>query len=218
MPELIAELPYVVLIGGAALVGLWVSNIFYDYKLPNYLSRKIGHLGGGVGFLLCALLFDSWFWPLVLASGFTIMLFGARFIKADMFRGVGGTGRPMAFAEVWFPLVSVISIAVGWAWLDNRWLAILPTLYMSFGDAVTGLTRSVVYHREFKGNMGSVAMFVICILLAWILYEPFWIAAVGAVVATLIERFTPMSHGWIDDNWTIVISSLLVMSVLSIYL
>jgi len=207
----VTEIPFVVLIAGAALGGLWVSNIFYDYHLPQYLSRKIGHLGGGTALLLCALLFDSWLWPLILASLFTVLLFGARFIKGDLFRGVGGAGRPIAFAEVWFPAASVVSIVVGWAWLGDRWLAILPSLFMAYGDAFTGLTRSVVYHREFKGNMGSVAMLFVCLLLAWVFYQPFWVGAVGAMVATLAERFTPMSKGFWDDNYTIVLSSLLVM-------
>ncbi len=212
---MLAEIPYAVFIGGTALGGLWVSNIFYDFQLPQYLSRKIGHLGGGTALLLCALLFESWLWPLILAGAFTALLFGARFIKGDLFRGVGGTGRPIAFAEVWFPAASVVSIVVGWAWLGNRWLAILPSLFMAYGDAFTGLTRSVVYHREFKGNMGSVMMGIVCLLLAWVFYQPFWVGAVGAIVATLVERFTPMSHGWLDDNWTIVLSSLLVMRVLT---
>lgn len=213
---MLAEIPYVVFIAGSALGGLWVSNIFYDFQLPQYLSRKIGHLGGGTALLLCALLFESWLWPLILAGAFTALLFGARFIKGDLFRGVGGTGRPIAFAEVWFPAASVVSIVVGWGWLGDRWLAILPALFMAYGDAFTGLTRSVVYHREFKGNMGSVAMGIVCLMLAWVFYQPFWIGgAVGAIVATLVERFTPMSHGWLDDNWTIVLSSLLVMGILT---
>jgi len=212
----LAEISYVVFIAGAALGGLWVSNIFYDYSLPQYLSRKIGHLGGGTALLLCALLFESWLWPLILSVAFTAVLLIARFIKGDLFRGVGGTGRPIAFAEVWFPAASVVSILVGWVWLGDRWLAILPALFMAYGDAFTGLTRSVVYNREFKGNMGSVAMLVVCLMLAGAFYQPFWIGATGAIVATLVERFTPMSHGWLDDNWTIVLSSLLVMGVLSI--
>ncbi|GAI19273.1 unnamed protein product, partial [marine sediment metagenome] len=68
---MLAEIPFVMLIAGAALGGLWISNIFYDYQLPQYLSRKIGHLGGGTALLLCALLFESWLWPFILASLFT---------------------------------------------------------------------------------------------------------------------------------------------------
>ena len=213
---MIAELPLAVFVGSAVLVGLWISNIFYDYHIPQYLSRKIGHLAGGTALLLCALLFNSWLWPLILSVGFAALLLGARFIKGDLFRGVGGTGRQMAFAEVWFPAAAVVSIVVGWVWLGDRWMGILPTLFMAFGDAVTGLTRSVIYNREFKGNMGSVAMLGACLLLAWVFYQPFWIGAIGAAVATLVERFTPMSKGWVDDNYTIVLSSLLVMTTLSI--
>ena len=211
---MITELPFAVFIALSVLVGLWISNIFYDYSIPQYLSRKIGHLFGGTALLLCALQFDSWQWPLILSVAFMALLLGARFVKKNLFRGVGGTGRPMAFAEVWFSAASVVSIAVGWVWLGDRWLAILPALFMAYGDAVTGLTRSVVYNREFKGNMGSVAMLVACLLLAWCFYQPLWIGVVGAVVATLAERFTPMSKGFWDDNWTIVLSSLLVMGVL----
>lgn len=208
---MLAEIPYALLTAGAALVGLWCSNIFYDHKVPQYLSRKIGHMAGGTALLLFSMLFESWRWPLILTLAFTSLLFGARFIKDELFRGVGGSGRPVAFAEVWFPASAVVSIAVGWVWLGDRWLAILPALFMAYGDAVTGLTRSVVYHREFKGNLGSVAMLVVCLILAWCFYQPLLVGVVGAVVATLVERFTPMSHGWLDDNWTIVLSSLLVM-------
>jgi len=47
----IAELPFVILIAGAGMVGLYLANLFYDYNIPQYLSRKLGHLGGCVGFL-----------------------------------------------------------------------------------------------------------------------------------------------------------------------
>lgn len=211
---MLAEIPFTIMIAAAVLVGLWCSNIFYDYSIPQYLSRKIGHMAGGTALLLCALLYDSWRWPLILAAAFTALLLGARFIRRTLFRGVGGTGRPVAFAEVWFPAASLVSVAVGWVWLGDRWLAILPALFMAYGDAMTGLTRSVVYNREFKGNMGSVAMLGACLLLAWCFYQPLWIGVAGAVVATLAERFTPMSKGFWDDNWTIVLSSLLVMGVL----
>ena len=52
LPKLIAEVPYVIVIAGIILVGLWISNIIYDLKVPHYISRKIGHSAGGLGFLL----------------------------------------------------------------------------------------------------------------------------------------------------------------------
>lgn len=210
---LLSELPLVVFIAGIVLVGLYISNVLYDLKVPQYLSRKISHGAGGMGLLLLVYFFQEPWWPLILAGGFTLLLGGARLVKPDTFRGAGGTGRAHALAEVWFPLASTLSIAVGWVWLRNPPLAIVPCLYMAFGDAVTGLIRSRVYGREVKGNWGSVGMLLTCLLVG-VLFTPYWIAAVGAVVATAVEKYTPMSRGFWDDNWTTIVSSLIVMGAL----
>ena len=214
MQLILQEAPYALLIGGAVIVGLYLANFFYDSGIKQYISRKVGHGVGGMGFLLAALLFSSAVWPLALAGGFTLILGGARMVKPEMFRGVGGTGRQHAMAEVFFPAAGTISIAIGWLWLGSPWLAVVPILFMAWGDMVTGLIRSAVYGREVKGNWGSVGMIVVCLLIAYF-FKPFWIGAIGAVVATLAERFTPMSHSVWDDNWSIVIASLLAMTILS---
>jgi len=209
----LSELPLLVLIAGAVFVGLYLSNLMYDYQVPQYISRKIGHGVGGMGYLLSVLLFQEPWYPLVLSGGFTILLWGARFVRPSTFRGVGGSGRSHAFAEIWFPLAGTISILVGWVWLGNPWLAVVPILYMAWGDMLTGLIRSKVYRCEVKGNWGSLGMLIAC-LMAGVLFSPYWIAACGAVVGTLAERFTPLSKGFWDDNWTIIISSLLIMGLL----
>jgi len=188
MSTLFEEIPFVILIAGAALVGLWISNILFDLKVPHYTSRKIGHAAGGLGFLLCALLFSSGWWTFAIATAFLIMLWGARFIKPETFRGVGGTGRPTeAMAEVWFPLASLPVIGIGWIWLDKPLVAISCLLFMAWGDCVTGLVRSQVYGKAVKGLWGSVAMFVVCLIIAWAFISPFWVGAVGALVATITE-------------------------------
>jgi len=185
---MVAEIPYVVLITGAVLVGLWTSNILYDLKVPHYTSRKIGHAAGGLGFLLCAFLFSSGWWPLILAAGFVVMLWVARVVKPDAFRGVGGSGRPTkAMAEVWFPLASIPVIGVGWIWLEEPLIAISCLLFMAWGDCITGIVRSQVYGRAVKGFWGSVAMFGACLIIAWCFIEPFWVGAVTAMVATITE-------------------------------
>ncbi|GAH26186.1 unnamed protein product, partial [marine sediment metagenome] len=48
---MIAEIPFVILISGAALLGMYLANLLYDYHVPQYISRKLGHLGGCVAFL-----------------------------------------------------------------------------------------------------------------------------------------------------------------------
>lgn len=209
-----------ILIAGAVLVGLYISNILYDLRVPHYISRKIGHSAGGLGFLLCPFLFSNGWWPLTIASAFLAMLWGARFIKPETFRGVGGTGRPTAaMAEVWFPLASLPVIGIGWIWLDRPLVAISCLLYMAWGDCVTGVVRSQIYGRAVKGVWGSLAMLVTCLVIAWCFIQPFWVGAVGALAATITE----WSCGdvglikWADDNWAIpIVSAAVIFGLLAL--
>jgi dolichol kinase len=214
------ELPYALLIVGAVMVGLYVSNVLYDLKVPQYISRKIGHFSGGLGFLLCALLFNSGWWLFGITAAFFIMLFGARFVKPDAFRGVGGTGRAkQAFAEVYFPLAALPVIGIGWVWLNKPIIAVACLLFMAWGDGVTGIIRSQVYGKAVKGIWGSAAMLVASLIIAWAFIHPFWIGAVGAVVATVTE-WACGDVGilkWSDDNWAIPIVSFgVVFSLLAV--
>ena len=209
----ISELPLVILIAGATLVGLYLSSLVYDMGVPQYTSRKIGHGAGGMGYLLCVLLFSEPWWPIVLSGTFVLLLGGARLIRPSTFRGVGGSGRTHAFSEIWFPLAGTVSLIVGWAWLGNPMLAAVPILFMAWGDMLTGLIRSRVYGKEVKGNWGSLGMILTCLLVG-VLFTPYWIAVCGGVVATAVEKYTPISSGFWDDNHTIISSSLIVMSVL----
>ena len=185
---MLAEVPFVVLIAGAGMVGLLISNVLFDLKVPHYISRKIGHSAGGLGFLLCALLFSSGWWPLIIATVFAIMLGGARYIRPQTFRGVGGAGRPQeVMAEVWFPLASLPVIGVGWLWLDKPLVAISCLLFMAWGDMITGIVRSQVYGRPVKGLWGSVAMLATCLVIAGAFIQPFWVGVVAALVATITE-------------------------------
>ncbi|MBA7631238.1 hypothetical protein ES703_38767 [subsurface metagenome] len=212
MNPLIEEIPFVTLIAGAALLGLYLANLFYDYGIPNYISRKLGHLGGCVGFLLCPLLFSSFWWPFILTIGFTALLLYARMFRPDTFRGVGGSGRIEALAEIHFPATGVVLIGICWGLLNEPWLAIVPLTFMGAGDAITGLIRNKVYGREVKGNWGSLGMLATCLILAYFI-QPYAIGVAGAIVATLVEKYTKTSK-YVDDNLTIPLASALVMGVL----
>ena len=209
----LSGVPYFLLITVIVLAGLYLANVAYDHGVPQYLSRKIGHLAGGMALFVCLVLFQEPWWPLILASGFTFLLGGTRIIRPGAFRGVGGTGRSNALAEVWFPLAATVSILVGWVWLDNPALGIVPALFMAWGDCVTGLIRSHFYGKEVKGIYGSFGMVAMCLLIAYF-FEPYWIGVIGAVVATFVEKYSGLSKKWIDDNYTITLSSLAVMSLL----
>lgn len=195
------------------LAGLLLSNTLYDRNIPQYITRKVGHGVGGLAYFFMLLFITHPWYAILLSGGFTILLLGARILRPSTFRGVGGSSRSHALAEIWFPLAGTLSLVVGWLWLGNPSLAIVPILFMAWGDMVTGLIRAKVYKREVKGNWGSAGMLITCLLIS-LLVSPFWVAAVGAVTATAAERFTPMSKGIWDDNWTIIASSLLIMIIL----
>jgi len=218
--DMIAEIPYVVLIAGATLVGLWISNVLLDLNVPHYVSRKIGHSAAGMGILLWALLFSSGWWPLIIAGAFTTMLWGARYVRPQTFRGVGGSGRPTkVMAEVWFPLAALPVVGIGWIWLDRPFVTISCLLFMAWGDCVTGVVRTQVYHKPVKGLWGSVAMLATCLVIAWAFIEPFWVGAVAALVATVTE-WACGDVGVIkclDDNLAIpIVSAVTVFGILGL--
>jgi len=213
---MVAEIPFVFLILILVFAGLYLSNKFEEYGVPNYLTRELGHIVAGLGYILCPFLFSSWILPLGLSGFFTIALFILKLSKSGSIRGIGGSARESAFAEVFLPLAGTVSIAIGWAWLDNPWLGILPILGVCFGDMMTSVLESLIYKREVKGNWSACGMLVTCLLMGF-LFSPYWIAALGGAAGTATERFMPLTHGWVDDNWMIVAAYLAVMCPLWLF-
>jgi phytol kinase len=214
MMEIIAESPYALLVAGVVVLGLWSSNLAYDRNVPHYVSRKVGHLAGGLAFTIGVLLFSSAWWPIILSALFGMVLFAARVLRPQTFRGVGGSARRGSLAEVWFALVAVPVFAVAWLWLQRPFLALACLLFMAWGDCATGIIRARIYHRPIKGLWGSAGMFLICLAIALILLKPWWIGMSGAFVATVTE-WSFGEYGllkWADDNWAVPLSSLGVMA------
>ena len=211
LDNLIDEILYAVLISGIVFIGLWLSNIVYDFGVPQYLSRKIGHFAGGLAFLISALVFSSSWWPIILATFFGTLLVIARVLKPETFRGVGGSGRnKKVMAEVWFAWVAVPVCGISWLWLNKPLVAASCLVFMAWGDGITGLVRWYVYHRPVKGLWGSLAMLCVCLIISWMLLEPIWIGFIGSIAAVITE-WAFGENGffkWADDNWAIPLISL----------
>jgi len=215
MNDMVSELPFAVIIAGAVMVGLWISNTLFDLHVPHYISRKIGHSAGGLGFLIAVFAFSSAWWPIMLTGLFGMILWSARFRRPHIFRGVGGSGRDShSMSEVWFALAAVPVFAVGWLWLNTPFIAAACLLFMAWGDCVTGLIRSKVYGKPVKGLWGSLAMLIVCLIISWAFIKPFWIGVLGSVIATITEwAFGDTGFvKWADDNWAIPVISLAFVS------
>jgi len=211
--SVIAEIPLVVMVICVISVGLWISNILYDYGVPNYISRKIGHSAGGLAFL-AAFAFSTSGWPIIIAASSGVLLLTVRLMKPHAIRGVGGTGRShKVLAEVWFPWVAVPVFAISWLWLNQPGVAVACLLFMAWGDGVTGLVRAQVYKKPVKGLWGSLAMFGVCLVISWVFIHPFWIGLSASIVAVVVE-WVFGDNGvikWADDNWAIPLISMVII-------
>jgi len=212
---MLGQIPLLLLVAGAGIVGLYLSNLMYDYQVPHYTSRKLGHLFGGCAALFALFLFDSWLLPTIIAGGFTILLGLARILRPHTFRGVGGSGRPGAAAEFWFPLSMTICWGIGWGIFNQPVISTIATLLMAWGDAVTGLVRSKVYGRAVKGLWGSLAMFVVCLIITATFIRPYYIGVLMSIGAVITEwscgDVSPVKFlRKVDDNIGIPIVALII--------
>ena len=195
-----------------ATVGLLASNILFDKGLDSSLSRRVPGALGGFAYLIAVLWLDPWT-AISLSAALGILIIVLRLGFRRRLRGVAGNLPTQALAEITFPIAGTAALAIGWGLLGNRWLAFVPIAFMAWGDNVAGLVRAYTWDRNVMSVWPSIAMFGVC-LLAANLFHPYWIGALGALVATLSERYRPMVTPLWDDNLHVVAISLAVMAVL----
>lgn len=195
------EIPYAILLVGSVLLSFRLSN-WVHHKTGNFvISRKIAHFSAGVCILFMPLVFDDILFPVLLPSLFLLLLLATH--KSEMFHGFARRGR---LAELWFPFSVLVCMAV--AWQTDPWLAVAAALFLSWGDGCTGLLRWL-HHRGQAGFKkywcGTWGMLVACLIVA-IMVSPYWVGVLGAVVATIVERWEGL-----DDNLTSPLAALAVM-------
>ncbi len=175
-----------------------------------YYNRKLVHmLAGGIGSVMVPLVFTDPWYPLVSGLLLTLLLYVAHVSGMRFYWFQTGDNRnDVKFALMWASSVSLL-----WWVLGNPWLAILPSLYMAFGDGVTGIVRNAVIRKRSKHPIGNVFMLLICAPLGWFIGGqadpaiPVW-GLFSAIVATVFERY---EFGLIDDNILITVSASAVL-------
>jgi dolichol kinase len=187
--------------------------LLFDKGLPNSLSRRVPGVLGGFAFLIAVLWLGPWI-ATALSGGLSLFILVLRLRFRRGLRGVLGSFPTQVWAEVSYPLAGTISLAAGWGLLGDRWLAFVPIAFMAWGDSVAGLTRDFSRRRgtDVK-TVPSTAMLASCLAIG-VLFQPYWIGALGATFAVAAERFSPRVLSVRDDNWTVVAASLAVMAVL----
>ncbi len=206
------------------VLGLWSILIVFaikpvhSYMVKNgsenmvavYYNRKIAHmLAGGVPIILSPIVFESPIWPLI--GG--ILGFFALLSTHLLDRRLWWMQTEQNVNDATFALMLGTSVYLIWEYTNEPWLAILPSLYMAFGDGVTGIIRNKLFKKRTKSAWGNFGMAIVCLPLGFFIGNsvdpsiPVW-GLISASVASFVERY---EFGVIDDNILIVIASSIVI-------
>jgi len=98
-------------------------------------------------------------------------------------------------------------LALGWlASGGNFWFGVLPVLFMSVGDAVTGIVRNILYKRRTKSWWGNLAMAVFSVPVGAAVLGV--VGALAGAISSIVEHF---ESNPVDDNITVPLSAFLVL-------
>ena len=206
------------------ILGFWAAIVvfgikpFYHYlrkqgsehMVAVYYNRKVAHmLAGGVPIIASPMVFDNPIWVLIGGVLGSIALAATHILD----RRLWWMQTEQNMNDATFALMLGLSVFVIWEYSNEPWLAILPSLFMAFGDGVTGIIRNKMFKKRTKSAWGNVGMAALCIPLGYIIGAmaepqiPLW-GLIAGIVASFVERY---EFGPIDDNVLIVVFSSIVL-------
>ena len=208
------------------ILGLWATVIvfgikpFYDYlraqgsehMVAVYYNRKVAHmLAGGVPIIASPMVFDDPVWVLIGGILGSIALAATHLLDKRLW----WMQTEQNMNDATFALMLGISVYFIWVYTDQPWLAILPSLFMAFGDGVTGIIRNKMFKKRTKSAWGNVGMAALCLPLGYYVGTlsdpqiPIW-GLISGLIASIVERY---EFGPIDDNVLIVVFSTIVLLI-----
>ncbi len=180
---------------------IMVSRGVSDYS-ARYYNRKIIHMfAGGLVAVLTPYLYTSPLFPLLASLALAFLLAIARKYRPLYWFQVSENAYEINFLIAWG-----LSIFILWNLTANPFIAVLPAIFISYGDAVTGLIRNALFGERTKHWLGNVAMAIVCLPIGY--FYAGLLGLVAAAVSTIVERF---EFGPIDDNVLIVLTSTLIL-------
>jgi len=189
---------------------VWIVKRDVQGNVAVYYNRKIIHiLTGGLVASIVPYVFKTPIFPLTMACLLAVFLYiPHRKGKLMRWFQVEENAYEVSFCIMWG-----IIIALGWLISGgNFWLGVLPVLFMSVGDAITGIVRNIIYKRRTKSWWGNLAMATFSIPVGGAIFGLAGIVA-GAT-ASFMEHF---ESNPIDDNITVPLSSFLILVLAKIF-
>jgi dolichol kinase len=108
--------------------------------------------------------------------------------------------------EVTFTLMWGVIIALGWLLSDGDFLfGVVPVLFMSVGDAITGIVRNYLYGKRTKSWWGNLAMAAVSIPIGVTL------GVAGVLAGGIVSVIEHFEFYPIDDNITVPLISFAIL-------
>ncbi|MGC9012372.1 MAG: dolichol kinase [Thermogladius sp.] len=194
------------------LASLWLTKVLYRVlvlrgvknNVAVYYNRKIIHmLAGGVTAVLTPYLFTSPLVPFMFALALAALLL----IPHRRGHLLSWFQTSENWYEVNFCLAWGASLLVVWVATSNPFYAVVPALFISFGDAVTGLIRNLVYGRRTKSWLGNIGMLAVATVIGY--QYAGLLGVIAGIAASVVEHFE--FPPYLDDNVLISLVSTLTI-------
>jgi len=182
-----------------------MKNRGFKDNVAVYYNRKLVHLlAGGFCATVIPFVFKTSFLPFVMSLFLAILTYAPHKIGKLMYWFQTEDNK----CEVSFCIMWGMTITIGWIVSGgNFWFGILPVLFMSVGDAITGIVRNTLYKKRTKSWWGNLAMASFSILAGAMLGVA---GILAGAIASLVEHF---EFKIIDDNVTVPIVSFVTLLV-----
>ncbi|MHB2154976.1 diacylglycerol/polyprenol kinase family protein [Calditrichota bacterium GD2] len=148
-----------------------VEQVANRLNWPQFVSRKIIHIGAGMWTWAIVLLFDHWYWGVVPFATFIVLNY--IFYRQRTFSAMDGEKESPG--TVFFAFSITLLFLLGWRnQPDDQLHLILPAIMaMTWGDAMASLLGKYFGKHRFqlrgleRSLEGSVAMFIFSTLAVW---------------------------------------------------
>ncbi|MEM2430823.1 MAG: dolichol kinase [Candidatus Bathyarchaeia archaeon] len=174
-----------------------------EHNVAIYYNRKIIHiLAGGLCALIVPVAFNSFILPLIISILLAFFLsFYHRKRRLMYWFQTEDNMYEVSFCIMWGLIISLGWILSGG---DFR-IGILPIIFMSIGDAITGIVRNMLYKRRTKSWWGNLAMALFSMMIGAIMGLA---GILAGAAASIIEHF---EFKPIDDNVLIPATSFIIL-------
>lgn len=215
--NLVNESLWAIILFAYILLIIYLTKKLFNYMLKKgmrtnvaiYYNRKLIHMfAGGVVALLVPHIFSSPLIPTIFALIIALILYIPHKEKnlLSWFQ-VSDNAYEVNFAISWG-----LSLLLVWLATGNPYYAIIPPLFISIGDAVTGIIRNGLYGVRTKSWYGNIGMILVTVPIGF--YFAKTPGLIAAIASSIIEHFEipPL----LDDNVLIGIFSSLILIVSTI--